>query len=397
MSQPLPPPPIEPFSRLQAADGLLVTAEHWQRTQAYHRTRQNLHYQSLHRPGIVCGLGVQAVPAPTTVAVEVRDNRWVEVQPGIAINCAGNPIVVSQPVIYRIATENKSPEPITVYLALSYVDPDELRRDEGREWVQEQFRIDEKLTLPDPWEVEICRVLLPTGSLFITQPADVFFPGYCSIDLRYRTQVRPRAAEVRIAQVKHSDPEYARNFFYLHSLVNSIDGLFPSLEAVAMEVELESDKLEANRFDLLYLSGWQFSPSRRENKALEAFLEAGGVLLVDAPPDATDLINKAREIAAGIKTPLEPLESLRRDHPLRNRPFLFAAMPVVNQQQVRVECGGGLILVTGDLASAWGLDAGLSLSRLSIRTAQELGINILHYARCRRQWMGLSRPSSPMP
>jgi hypothetical protein len=43
----------------------------------------------------------------------------------------------------------------------------------------------------------------------------------------------------------------------------------------------------------------------------------------------------------------------------------------------------------GDLSSAWGLDPDLSLSRADIRTAQELGINILHFAWKRRSMMQL--------
>jgi hypothetical protein len=50
--------------------------------------------------------------------------------------------------------------------------------------------------------------------------------------------------------------------------------------------------------------------------------------------------------------------------------------------------GGGIILVTGTLSNAWGLDDEL-LNRNDIRTAQELGINILHFALRRRQIMQL--------
>ena len=95
--------------------------------------------------------------------------------------------------------------------------------------------------------------------------------------------------------------------------------------------------------------------------------------------------------AKKLKTPLKPLEQLRRDHPLRTRPFLFAALPLVNQQMIQLLSGGGLILAIGDLASAWGLDEGLNLSRVTIRTAQELGVNILHYAWKRRQLMNLQK------
>ena len=40
--------------------------------------------------------------------------------------------------------EEPAQEPLMVYLVVSYVDPEDLRRDERREMVQETFRIDEK-------------------------------------------------------------------------------------------------------------------------------------------------------------------------------------------------------------------------------------------------------------
>ncbi len=40
---------IEPLSRLVVRDGLLLNAERWRQAHQYHRQRQNLHYQSLHR------------------------------------------------------------------------------------------------------------------------------------------------------------------------------------------------------------------------------------------------------------------------------------------------------------------------------------------------------------
>jgi hypothetical protein len=68
-----------------------------------------------------------------------------------------------------------------------------------------------------------------------------------------------------------------------------------------------------------------------------------------------------------------------------------SALPIVNQHPVRLSIGGGIILVIGELASAWGLERDLNLPRLMIRTAQELGINILHYAWKRRQLIGLQQ------
>ena len=50
-----------------------------------------------------------------------------------------------------------------------------------------------------------------------------------------------------------------------------------------------------------------------------------------------------------------------------------------------------MILIVGDLASAWGLDKELTMPRLAIRTAQEFGINIISYAWKRRHLIGLQQ------
>ena len=104
MTHPFPSPTIAPMQRQQVRDGLLLTAERWQRAHDYQRKRQNLHYQSINQPGIVCGLGVRVIPAPEEVAAQYRDNRWVQIQPGIAIDLEGNPIVVPHQINFRIAT-----------------------------------------------------------------------------------------------------------------------------------------------------------------------------------------------------------------------------------------------------------------------------------------------------
>jgi fatty acid desaturase len=35
----------------------LMNADRWRRAHEYHHERQNIHYQSLNQPGIVCGWG----------------------------------------------------------------------------------------------------------------------------------------------------------------------------------------------------------------------------------------------------------------------------------------------------------------------------------------------------
>ncbi|RUS92553.1 hypothetical protein DSM106972_098690 [Dulcicalothrix desertica PCC 7102] len=392
MSHPFPPPPIQPFERLQASDGLLINAERWRKAHNYHRARQNTHYQCLNQPGIVCGLGVQDIPAPSNVEAKYRDGRWVQIQPGIAIDLAGNLIVVPTPYDFPIDLEVANTEPLMVYLTVSYIDPEDLRTRDSRDTVRETYRFDQKNSTLDISEIEICRILLQPGQKDITQPGDAFFPGYNNINLLYRrsAQARPQAI-VRFAQVNHSDSGCDRNFFNVSYLLQSIEPLYFYLRGTdeAGQVSLSENFQE---YDLLYLTGQEaLSFNDIELEALKNYLNSGGVLLVDAPRDAIPLIESTYSLGEQLKNPLRPLAELRRDHPLRTHPFLFAALPIVNQRPIEISTAGGIILITGDLASAWGLDKDLTLPRVAIRTAQELGINILAYAWKRRQLIGLQQ------
>lgn len=392
MSHPFPPPPIQPFERLQASDGLLINAERWRKAHNYHRVRQNAHYQCLNQPGIVCGLGVQDIPAPSNVEAKYRDGRWVQIQPGIAIDLAGNLIVVPTPYDFPIDLEVANTEPLLVYLTVSYIDPEDLRSRDSRDTVRETYRFDQRNSALDISEIEICRILLQPGQKDVTQPADAFFPGYNNINLRHRrsAQARPQAT-VRLAQLNHSDSACDRNFFNLSYLLQSIEPLYSYLRGIdeAGQVSLSENFQE---YDLLYVTGQEaLSFNNIELKAIKNYLNLGGVLLVDAPRDATPLIESTYSLAEKLKNPLRPLAELRRDHPLRTHPFLFAALPIVNQRPIEISTASGVILITGDLASAWGLDKDLTLPRLAIRTAQEFGINILAYAWKRRQLIGLQQ------
>ncbi|MDZ4877444.1 MAG: hypothetical protein CLLPBCKN_006879 [Chroococcidiopsis cubana SAG 39.79] len=396
MTRPFPSPPNNPFERLQPSDGMLITASHWKKQENYHRRHQKENYQSLNQPGIVNGLGVRAVAAPKEVSAAYRDQRWVQIQPGRAIDLAGNVIVVPKPLNFRIATELKDSKPVKVYLVARYRDPDELEDRKTSEIVQETYRIDEKSTAPDPsvGDVELCQILLQINKNAITEPTDVFFPGYGDINLCERLQAKacPEGL-VRVAQINRSDdPESSRNFYNLCYLVKVVERYCPSLRGVK-DIEQVDWAANLQSYDLLYLTGQQkLSLNAVEVTALKSCLHSGGTLLVDVPSEATELIESVQFLAAKqLKSPLKPLEQLRPDHPLRNEPCLFDALPLINQQTIQLLCGGdgGLVLAIGDLASAWGLERGLNLPRGTIRDAQELGVNILHYAWKRRQLSNL--------
>ncbi|MGF1603237.1 MAG: DUF4159 domain-containing protein [Chloroflexi bacterium AL-N5] len=386
MAHSFPTPAIATLQRQQVKDGLLLNAERWQRAHDYHRQRQNVHYQSLNQPGIVCGLGVHAIPPPAAVAAEYRDQRWVKIESGIAIDLEGNLIIVPQSLNFRIATEIKESEPLTVYLVAQYRDPDQLEDTSDYEVVPETFRVDERSRPPGRLDVELCRFLLREQQHSISMPTDVFFPGYGDIDLRYRhqAQARPQGL-VRMAELQHEDADCSRNFFNLTYLSRSVEDIYPALRGAETIDQVTWDD-DLQPYELLYLTGCRgLSLNSRQCSMLSGYLQRGGTLLVDAPSEAKALIQSVQVLAQQLQTPLKSLQESRRDHPLRIKPFLFSALPRVDQTQIQLLSGGGIILSIGNLAGLWGLDEGLMRSRTDIRTAQELGLNILHFAWKRRQ------------
>ena len=391
MPHPFPNPAIAPMQRQQVRDGLLLTAERWQRAHDYQSKRQNLHYQSINQPGIVCGLGVRVISAPEEVASQYRDNRWVQIQPGIAIDLEGNLIVVPHTINFRIATELKESEPVTVYLVAQYRDPDRLGGSPDREVVQETFRIDERSRLPERSEVELCRVLLKQSPHeLLRTPSDVFFPGYGDLDLRYRRQAQAKPQGlIQVAQVNTDDEDCSRNFFNLSYLLRAVEDIYPSLKG-AENVDRVTWDDNLHPYELLYLTGHQgLSLNNHHFSMLSSYLKSGGTLLVDAPAHSTELIQSVQALAQHLQTPLKSLQAARRDHPLRIKPFLFSALPMMDGTSIQLLSGGGIILTVGNLGGLWGLDEELKRSRTDIRTAQELGINILHFAWKRKQTIDL--------
>lgn len=458
MTYSFPPPSIDPLDRLVVADGLMINAKLWQVAHEYHRHRQNIHFQSIHQPGIVCGLGVRLIPAPENVSAAYRDGRWLQVQPGIAIDVFGNPIVVKDPIDFRVTTNPLPTESLMVYLVISYVDPEKLQSQEQRDVVQETFRIDEKSTPPNDKEIEICRILLQgsvaednvTKAFHLEIPKDVFSPGSNEIDLRYRMPMQSRGiGQVRCALADNYNVACDQAFVNLGYLLRSMPGLYPNLLAnpVVLKINLDAEA-EVNsslNCDILYITephAMTIKESEIEN--LKRYLDAGGMILIEIPTQDTqiDKLQKIRlplqeaierlstsddgtgkmdgvadrgnmreslqneldaveielkehlaniynyydNLARNLGSFLRPLgEKISRDHPLRCSPFLFAAFPGVNGEAIEILTGPGIMVIIGNLSSAWGLDETLSLSRETIRIAQEMGINILHYAWTRRQ------------
>jgi len=431
-------PEPSPLKRLSVEDGLLLNAERWQSAHAYHQERQNLHYQSLNQPGIVCGLGVSAIPAPDYIAAKYRDNRWIKIERGIAIDLMGNPIIVPEAMEFHVASEAKE-EPLLIYITIRYVDPKTLYRSESKYLIEETFRIDEKINKPEQLEVELCRIMLLAGIVQITAPTNVFFPAENHIDLRYRQQVmaRPQGV-VRVGLIANNSPIDLIILSSLSGLIQSLPGLYPALgglEEIGKIQLLGGENNEYLNYDLLYLSYQKITLlTETEAEHLREYRETGGVIFIELTTLQTEIIElikvqqKLKETLAHLaedeefdllmqqlqtelnattaildKQLAEVISTVRnlaqkigevsakdsgaitRQHPLRNQPFLFSQFPIIQEQEINLLNWGNIILVLGDLSMAWGLNEGFIFPRETIRSAQEMGINFLYFAAKRRQ------------
>ncbi|MBD2668298.1 hypothetical protein H6G70_04095 [Arthrospira platensis FACHB-439] len=427
-----PPPEIHPLQRLIVDDGLLLNAQRWRQSHEYHRSRQNLYYQSLYQPGIVRGLGVCVIDAPESISAQYRDNRWVQIQPGIAIDLTGNPIIVDRPIDFRIAKLVQT-EPSTIYLVLRYVDPETLYRQSDQVLVAESFRIDEKNTPPSPQEIELCRITISPDCIEIRPATNVFYPDVNELDLRYRGRVRPRSAKtLRVGMVLQGNAEDVYLGQNLDYLLRSLAVLAPvTMDAEPVEeITLTSQDAQHRRdYHLLYMRYSQIlSWGETEYNALKYYSDRGTVLFIEASSEQVNIadINSAigelkqalndiqfsqisefkRELSSELticeselknrlQSALEPLENIAHQYlgiqlsniepisaqdPIKIHPFLFDELPIINREQTRLINWGKIIISIGCLSSGWGLNNHQELSRDSIRSAQELGINILNFA-----------------
>ncbi|MBW4523124.1 MAG: hypothetical protein KME16_26085 [Scytolyngbya sp. HA4215-MV1] len=437
MSDFRPYPRLEAFERLHISDGLTINAERWQQAHGYHRQRQNFQYQALHEAGIIYGLGVAIVP-------EQPDGRLLQIQPGVAIDIEGNPIIVRQPEEFRIMSEPPEGQILVVHLAVNYVDPDALRLNPSTRVLQESFRIVEKVQL-DPRDVELCRIHLRSGATQLQTPTDVFAPSDNQLDFRGRCHPQPYPQLwVRVGQVttdRASDLITQQGFT---ELLRSLTGLYPALRGTPPQNFSAKFLGRASVLDCELLAIAQdvlMALSTPALQSLSAYLTQGGVLLVVndfSEIDLLDLLDIGKELQLGlteakrdpdlfrqtgtalkneiesnqaaIAQRLQEIEQqlatiaprlgislsgsgdLGDDHPLVWQPFLFSQLPQVLGHAIHVKNWGGLVWMVGDLSQSWGRNPTLTLPREMLRSAQEWGINLLHFAAQRRQWIQAMQP-----
>lgn len=365
------------LKRVNPFMGLMIDAQTWLDSHDYHRYAEQAHGLALHGWGIVSGLEVDATD-PTDRAVWIR--------PGVAIDPEGRLIIVAQPFRYQIST----PEKGLYYLVLMFREiPSDpmLSIEDGSERpsrLLEAYAIYERDQLPDQAHIELARLVLSDGKGAVKDATDPVNPKPNEIDKRYREQaaIRP-GARTTVGVWKPSD--------VVDTLGHHIAGPTRLLSALGGSLDWRlrrRDQPEAAEnplsADLLLMPVTaQTTLDDNERKQLGAFLDGGGVLLVEACASKSggDASKAMATVAQAVKRQPKPVA---RDHQLLTARHIFSAPPPGATTGQLLE-GDGLVVSTADYACAW--NGGLPdkpLDRATIRATVEFAENLLTYAQIRR-------------
>lgn len=368
---------VFPAKRIKPNDGLAVTADIWEEAHEYHRQHLRLHNLLQHGQGIVTGLEVIASDPPDTS---------VYILPGVAVDSAGQIIVLPQPVAYDIGDELEG----LLYLLLSYGEsrPKAGGAGEGSPlYVQAEFSIAARTLLPNtPW-VELARIRRRSRKDPFLNAQNPAQPGANQIDLRFRREVgAPREMSMAVCYLGEGTDEsrdtslkHGRGAMYLARAL----GHMGNYQVVVNDDVPLAPGIETNT--LIYLVGLgEFELSSGQVNGLSNFVNRGrGTLLIECSDSAAEpaFLN----LLAGMG--MEP-GALSTGHRLLMDPYLFAAPPpgFDTEEVPRVLVREGVIFSACNYGLVWqGEVRDGAPSREQLRSATEWGANIIAYARRRRR------------
>jgi hypothetical protein len=190
-----------------------------------------LHHLALHGWGIVYGLDVSLAEGATNT---------LRIEPGLAVDPAGNFVNVPQGQTYQITQREKKPVYIVLQLRELLAEPappSEADRASPHTRVLEAYRIQERDRLPEEPYIELARVDFVPGRAGIRMPADAESPGPNELDLRARVRLGTLAAPIAAAPVPA--------VFAPQAGQPADDGLTAELAARVQELSVRLDALAA--------------------------------------------------------------------------------------------------------------------------------------------------------
>ena len=180
-------PTLKPLQRVHPFPGMRIDVDTWRDAHDYHRAQARLHQRALHGTGIVFGLEV--IPGASINALLV--------QPGVAVDGAGNLIVVDREQVHRIAAAT----PGTIYLALRFHDQPIAPADNPAgppARVLESFVIEERTLPPADAELELVRIDFDPRAA-VRAPRNAAAPERGELDYRGRVRLGVAVAGAAVA------------------------------------------------------------------------------------------------------------------------------------------------------------------------------------------------------
>jgi hypothetical protein len=365
-----------PNKRIKAIDGMAVTADVWEGAHTFHRDTQQYHNLYSHGSGIVTGMQVIASDPPDTA---------VYILPGVAIDTAGRTIAITEPTAYDVGKQVEGP----LYLVMMYgesrprPESSQSTQEGAPLFVQSEFSIQALNALPAAPHIELARIRRQGRTAALIDANDALHPGANEIDLRWRRQsggIGPATVGVAVYYAGMAERQHGRGLMNLaraadhHRHFNVVvDDNAPLTESLG-------------QYALVCAVGQRaFQLTDVERKALTDYAQAGGTVYLEScrREGAPGSDQSFAELAAAFGA---KLEDVRPGSALLSTPNFFAALPTGFEGQGGLKAGGGVILSLADYACVWqGERRGSPASREEIRSALELGENILHYAVGRRQ------------
>ncbi|MBA7468471.1 hypothetical protein ES707_03722 [subsurface metagenome] len=387
------------LKRINPFQGLVIDADTWRDAHNYHRDQQRLHMLAFHKIGINEGLKVTA-NTPPDVSVNIH--------PGMAIDPEGNVIIVSQTQRYRIQTREKG----IIYLIIQFreIPSEPYQPPEGGQptRILEAYRIQEREKLPAEPYLELARIVFDPAEEAIKDARTPSNPGKNEINLSLRQEVTaattalPPAAPPVASKPAATAPEItsppqktltlghavmgeASKDLHRDGLQNLIREINQQANFVAnLEGNIPLDK-NINRCSMIYLTGnSRFELTTEQQTALSAFLQSGGVIFGEGCSEGEAESRGAKEFGLAFNQLASllkcKLEIVQRGHPLLSAAYVFSEVPQGAEPGILLE-GGHMVYSGSDYGCAWqGGHQGHPLSREIIRSAIEMGANIVAYA-----------------
>jgi hypothetical protein len=364
-----------PLKRIKPTDGMAVTAEVWEEAHQHHRQSQGFHAVFSHGPGIVAGLEVIANDPPDTS---------VYILSGMAIDPAGQTIVLPEPVTYDIGREMDG----QLYLLLSYGESrpkaDNREAQSGAPLrIHTEFSISAVTTPPKtPW-VELARVQRSSRNGTFVNASNRASPGPDEIDLRFRREVgAPPEVKMAVCYAGQAANKHSRGASYLAQAINHWGRFRLFVEdGVPLGPNIASKTM-------VYLVGQgAFELDQTLQNGLRNYVHRGmGTLFLEAADSAAETSFTNLLQATGMQP-----EPLKPGHRLLTYPNLFAAPPLGfgSQNTSKIMVAEGVIFDTCNYGLLWQGERHNGMpSREEIRTAVEWGENIIAYALERHRMSG---------